>query len=207
MRAMTMTGRFGWATAVLTAAALSLAACGAEPGAETEAPADAPVATVPTPTTEASAPAAQGGLALEGEGLRLFSASGSATPIPFGAPQANVLSAVGGALGGAAPQQSDNAECGQGPTQFATYPNGLQLLFQDGRFNGWFLDKAGLTTADGVGVGSTRAALTAARTIEMAEDSTLGAEFSSGDLHGFLTSTATDATVESLWAGGDCFFR
>ena len=41
----------------------------------------------------------------------------------------------------------------------------------------------------------------------MIPESTLGAEFSSGDLGGMLSSDAPDATVEALYAGLTCFFR
>lgn len=152
-------------------------------------------------------PQARAGLAIEGEGLRIFDSAGAARALPFGTPQATVIAAVTAATGGIAPELSTNEECGQGPTQFAQYPDGVQLLFKEEVFNGWFLREPGLTTVDGIGVGTARSALDAARTVELVPDSSLGVEFSAGDLFGFLTSTAADATVESLWAGGNCFFR
>ena len=183
----------------------ALAACDRSIEPQPDAAAPAPAV---TPETPPPAPVqAAGGLAIEGEGLRIFDAEGAARALPFGTPQETVIAAVTATIGRGTPEQTTNEECGQGPTQFAEYANGLQLLFQDGRFNGWFLDEAGLTTVDGIGVGSTRAALAEARTIEMQPNSTLGAEFSAGDVFGFLTSTAADATVQSLWAGGNCFFR
>ncbi|MBU2377928.1 MAG: aspartate-semialdehyde dehydrogenase [Alphaproteobacteria bacterium] len=188
--------------ALAFAAATGLAACDRSVP-PTEAPAQTPAA----PADAATPAQSDGGLAIEGEGLRIFDAMGAARALPFETPQATVIAAVTASIGGMAPEETSNAECGQGATQFATYSNGLQLLFQDGKFNGWFLDQAGLTTVDGVGVGTTRAALAEARTVEMVPDSTLGAEFSAGDIGGFLTSTAADATVESLYAGGNCFFR
>ncbi len=190
--------------AALTCAAMAgLAACD-----RSATPAVAPAETPAAPAGASPAPAqSDGGLAIEGEGLRIFDATGAARALPFETPQATVIAAVTALIGGMAPEETSNAECGQGATEFATYSNGLQLLFQNGRFNGWFIDQAGLTTVDGVGVGTTRAALAEARTFEMIPDSTLGAEFSAGDIGGFLTSTAADATVESLYAGGNCFFR
>ncbi|AQR61569.1 hypothetical protein BZG35_07820 [Brevundimonas sp. LM2] len=195
--------------ALAMAAAFALSACG-EAVAPAPAPAPASAAAPATPPVDAAVPApasAEGGLAIEGEGLRLFTASGSARPIPFGAPQADVLAAVTRAVGGAAPAVTTNGECGAGPVQFAPFANGLNLAFQDGRFAGWFLDKPGPTTVDGVGVGTPRAALDDARTIEIVPDSTLGVEFRSGDLGGFLTAAGADGTVESLYAGLTCFFR
>lgn len=201
---MTVTTRKATAALVMTfAAAVALAAC--------DRSVEAPAPAAETPAAEAEPPAAlpqaAGGLAIEGEGLRIFDETGAARALPFGTPKATVVAAVSAAIGGMAPTETTNEECGQGPTQFVEYANGLQLLFQNDQFNGWFLDEAGLTTVNGVGVGSTRAALSEAFTIEMQPDSTLGAEFSAGDLGGFLTSTEANATVQSLYAGGNCFFR
>ena len=181
-------------TALTLAALLALGACDSMTGAPSPAPATEPEA---TPSGQDAAEAAQGGLALEGEGLRAFTAQGSA----------RALNAVSTLLGTETPQVTTNSECGAGPTQFAEYPNGLQLAFQDDKFAGWFLDEAGLTTADGVGVGSSRTDLQSARVVEMVPDSTLGAEFSSGELGGMLSSEGPDATVEALYAGLTCFFR
>lgn len=192
--------------ALALAATVALAACDAAeapPAEPAEAAGPAPVTTPATPAPVA----AEGGLVIEGEGLRIFTPSGSARPIPFATPQADVLAAVTRAVGGVTPAVTTNTECGAGPVQFATFANGLNLAFQDDRFAGWFLDKPGLTTADGVGVGAPRAALEDARTIEIVPDSTLGVEFRSGDLGGFLTAGGADGTVESLYAGLTCFFR
>lgn len=190
-------------TALAFAALTVLAACDrtATPPvpAEPAAPAAAPAESAPVHSA--------GGLAIEGEGLRLFDATGAARAIPFGTPQATAIAAVAASVGGAAPQVTTNEECGAGPIQFAEFPNGLQLLFQDETFQGWFIDKAGLTTADGMGVGSTRASIEGSRTIEMVADTTLDGEFSSGEIGGFLTATTPQGTVSALYAGLTCFFR
>ncbi len=193
-------------TLAATALALVVSACDRtatppppEPANETTvAPVDNPAA----PPSET-----QGGPAIEGEGLRIFDASGSARALPFATPQATVIAAVTASSGGVPPEESTNEECGAGATQFARYPNGLQLAFQDEKFAGWFIDKPGLTTVDGIGVGATRAALNAARTVEITPDSTLGIEFSAGDIGGFLTADGAAGAVESLYAGLTCFFR
>lgn len=187
-------------TALTLSALLALAGC----DTATETPAPSPQA---APPGQETAQVAQGGLALEGEGLRAFTAQGSARALSFGMSQDMVLTAVSTLLDTGTPTVTTNAECGAGPTQFAEYPNGLQLAFQDDRFAGWFLDAPGLTTADGVGVGTRRADLQSAREIEIVPDSTLGVEFTSGDLGGFLSSEGPDGTVESLYAGLTCFFR
>lgn len=169
---------------------------------EPAAPAAPVGALAPEPPVQA-----EGGLAIEGEGLRIFDATGAARALPFGTPRATVIAAVTANTGGMAPEESTNSECGAGPTQFAGYTDGLQLLFQDEQFAGWFLDAPGLTTADGVGVGTTRAALDDARTVTLVPDSTLGVEFTAGDLGGFLTAEGSAGTVQSLHAGLTCFFR
>ncbi len=192
---------------ILVASALALVVSACDRSATPPPP--AAEQTAPT-TTLAPAPAAaqaQGGLAIEGEGLRIFDASGSARALPFATPQATVVAAVTAITGGATPEESTNAECGAGPTQFVKYASGLQLAFQDQKFAGWFLDAPGLTTVDGVGVGTTHAALAAARTVVLTPDSTLGVEFSAGDIGGFLTADGAGGTVESLYAGLTCFFR
>lgn len=190
-------------TALVFAAVVALAACN-----RTEQPA---AAETPAPAADAAAPAetpapAQAGLAIEGEGLRIFDASGAARAIPFGTPQATALAAVAASVGGAAPEVTTNEECGAGPIQFAQFPGGIQMLFQGGTFQGWFLREPGLTTVNGIGVGSTRAALNEAFTVEMVPDSTLGFEFVAGELGGFLTADGEAGTVESLYAGLSCFF-
>ena len=192
-------------TAIALAAVAALAACdrSIEPAAET-APSTETTASAATPAAPVQA---SGGLAIEGEGLRIFDAEGAARALPFGTPQETVITAVSATTGGGAPEQSTNEECGQGPVQHADYANGLQLLFQGGEFRGWVLREAGLTTVDGIGVGTTRSALNAARTVEIQTDSTLGIEFTAGDIMGFLTAADASGTVESLYAGDTCFFR
>ena len=189
-------------TALALVALMAVAACDRS---ATPAPAE-PATPAVTPAAEAPG-MPDGGLAIEAEGLRLFDDTGAARAIPFGTPQATAIAAVAASIGGAAPEVTTNEECGAGPTQFAEFSNGLQLLFQNDQLQGWFVDEAGVTTVDGMGVGSTRASIEGSRTVEMQEDSTLGAEFSSGDVGGFLTDATPQGTVTSLSAGLTCFFR
>ena len=190
-------------TALALAALVAVAACD-----RSQAPAAAPTPADPVRAEGPALPAQSiGGLAIEGEGLRIFDAAGAARALPFETPQATVIAAVAASVGGAAPEVTTNSECGAGPVQFARFANGLQLAFQDSKFAGWTLDQESLSTVDGVEVGMSRAALSANRTVEMQEDSTLGAEFSAGDISGFFASTAADSPVTSLYAGLTCFFR
>ena len=190
-----------FAVALVALAACDQASQAPKPTTGTPAPA------APSSVEKPQRPTLQGGLTIDGEGLRRFSSKGAATPIPFGTAQDVVLSAVAASLGGNVPAIRTNGECGAGPTQFARFRNGLQLDFQAQRFIGWTLDQPGLTTADGVGVGSTRSTVEDSRTVELMPDSTLGIEFSSGDLGGFFDGTGADAKVVSLYAGQTCFFR
>jgi hypothetical protein len=148
-------------------------------------------------------------LALSGEGLRLVGdQTGSTTALEFGTDMAVVEGVVTNVLGD--PLESGmNEECGAGPQMITQWPGGLVLHAADGEFIGWsarpYTD-ANLTTISGVGIGSTRGELESAYTVEVFESS-LGTEFSAGDLYGILTADTPDALVENLWAGTTCIFR
>ncbi|MEZ0243358.1 MAG: hypothetical protein ACAH11_08295 [Sphingomonas sp.] len=103
-----------------------------------------------------------------------------------------------------------NGECGQGPMEFVTFKGGLDLEFQDGKFVGWSLDgreKGGYTTMNGIGIGSSLRDLRGAFSGVTVENSSLGDEFSAGDLGGLLTSLKPDAKITAMWAGSVCQFR
>lgn len=141
--------------------------------------------------------------ALDGEGLRMVIPSGATRLIAFGSGRQVVENALGRSLGKGG-TRSSNRECGAGPMEFSTI-DGLTLNFQEGKFVGWNIDGTlGLTTIDGMGVGSNRAVLEQSRTLAM-QDSTLGKEFRSGGIGGFLDEEGD--TVTMLYAGTQCFFR
>lgn len=148
-------------------------------------------------------------LALSGEGLQLVGdQTGSTVPLAFGTDMTVVADALTSILGN--PLESvENSECGAGPQTITQWPRGLALHAADGEFIGWSAGPdtdATLTTMAGVGIDSTRSELESAYTVEVFESS-LGAEFSAGDLFGILNSTEPDAVVENLWAGTVCNFR
>lgn len=148
-------------------------------------------------------------LALSGDGLQLVGdQTGSTNPLMFGIEMAVVEEAVTSILG--APLASvENSECGSGPQIITQWPNGLVLHAAGGEFIGWsasFDTDAALTTMAGIGIGSTRSDLEAAYTVEVVESS-LGTEFSTGDLFGILSSAEPNAAIENLWAGTVCNFR
>ena len=148
-------------------------------------------------------------LALAGEGLRVVDEqTGSTVALDFGTEMATVEEAVT-RIAGEPTESGENRECGAGPQIITQWSNGLALHAADDEFIGWSTRsdaEAALTTMTGVGVGSTRSELEAAYTIEVIESS-LGTEFSTGDLFGILSSAEPDAVVEDLWAGTTCNFR
>lgn len=200
-----------------TALAALLAACSPaetpNPAADTPAGAPPVATTAPAPTPAAApvpppaGPATAPVIAVDGEGLRLVDpVSGRTRPIAFGTAQAATLAAL---AAHGTPQQGRNADCPAGAVDYATWPDGLQLVFQDGAFAGWSLDgrrAPKLTTLSGVGIGSTRAAIAAANTVTVTEGS-LGTEFAIGDMGGLLDGTGPQAKVTDLWAGVTCIAR
>lgn len=152
-------------------------------------------------------------LALSGEGLDFVSERGSVRHLLFGTPGAQAIDAVSRAHGGVAPERGRNEECGAGPLDMATWPDGLTLMSQDGRFVGWSVSRsaadggnAGLATMAGIGVGSTRRELEAAYTADIRE-TTLGQEFAAGDVFGVLDVAGPSGHVDAIWAGESCNFR
>ena len=149
-----------------------------------------------------------GRLIVEGDGLRLASEpGGAARAIAFGAPQAEVVASLERVRGPA--EQGSNPDCPNGPVQHATWPDGLSLVFEQGRFAGWSLSErsaGAIETAAGIGVGDTRAQLAAAHAPEV-QQSTLGLEFSAGDINGVLDGPSADARITEMWAGTSCVAR
>lgn len=134
--------------------------------------------------------------------------SGRSRELAFGTGQAMVQDALERALGKPA-ERGSNSECGEGAMDFARMPGGLLAWFQEGKFVGWFLDNpdgAKLTTASGIGIGSTRKDLTGAYDAEISESS-LGEEFTAGALSGLLSDATATAKVTAIWSGQVCNFR
>lgn len=185
-----------------------LAACG-RPAEESTPAAPAAPATPVAPANPAPSAAAGPSVALDQEGLRLVVESGSTRLVAFNTPTADTVSALSAALGAPA-DRSVNSDCGAGPTEFVSWPNDLDALFMDGKFVGWSLGSKAdgkVTTLDGIGVGSTRQDLTAAFADLKVEETTLGIEFSAGDISGILDKDGPAGKVETLWAGTSCVFR
>lgn len=165
---------------------------------------DAPAAGAPEGELRSEAPGAL--LALEGEGLRVFSVpSGSARPVPFGTAQDETLALLTAVLRMGPRDEGEQIDC---RAEYATWENGLTTWFVRDGFVGWSVPNAGspLTTASGVGVGSTRAELESAYVAEI-RTSTLGVEFAAGGLAGLLESRQPSARITNLWAGQVCVAR
>lgn len=181
--------------------ALTLAGCGdaSEPASGPQAAAAIPQ--VATPAATASR------IRIQGLGLDITDATGATANVPFErTTQAAAIAAVTAATG-ATPELTTNNDCPSGPTNFADYPNGLQLVFVDGAFQGWTLDQPGIYTENEFGVGVGRAVLDTLPDFQIDTTSTLGVEFYFQGVNGFMTSNAPDGVVESLYAGLTCFFR
>ena len=192
-----------------------MAACGGEPApqnatapVENAAVADNAAAPDPSPTPTADAEP-QVLLNLTGGALSFVDPnSGRARELAFETERAVIERAVEAALGAPA-ERGSNGECGEGAMDFARMPGGLLVWFQQGKFAGWFLDGrdgAKLTTASGIGIGSTRKALLDVYDAEISESS-LGQEFTAGELSGLLSGAEPGAKVTAIWSGQVCNFR
>lgn len=199
-------------------AILVLAACSPEP-MEVKTSDAGPMAAseaaqgAPPPAAEAvtSGPvvAEQPKLAVDSEGLRWFlPPDGSARPLAFGTPEAEVLASLERVRGQAA--KGVNQDCGAGPVQYANWPDGLSLVFQDGEFAGWGLDRrasGSLATANGVGPGMTRSALAESFGSVAFQNTSLGTEFAAGEIFGVLDGRGPEAKITDMWAGVNCVAR
>lgn len=196
-------GRFGRTLVPILAAAC--AACSGERSIETApAPSPQPPVVAAPSAKVAPASAAEATVAVDGEGLRLVSASGRARPLPFGTAEAEVLTTLERLRGPA--ETGVNGDCG---VRFAGWSDGLNLVFEDGRFTGWWVDgraKGGITTVSGVGAGAKRSALDVYADVAVTE-STLGREFTAGGMAGLVDGPGADAEITHLWAGRTCVAR
>lgn len=190
--------------------ALALAACGAD------RPADTADGTVPASTDSASAPvspaavnpspAAAPAVTLAPDGLEVI-AGGAPQRLAFGAARTRVLADVGSVLGPPA-EEGMQEECPAGPLYQVGYAGGLQLVFRDRAFVGWFARPGStLRTARKIGPGSTLGQLKAAYPATKVEETSLGHEFDADELWGIVTDTTDAGVVEVIFAGINCIFR
>lgn len=188
-----------------------MAGCNQSPAAPTAARTASPTEVVkPAPPSPPPTPPevpAKPVLAVDGEGLRLFDPNtGSASPIPFGRPKADVLPLLERLRGPA--KVGINQDCGAGPVEFASWPDGLGVVFQNDRFAGWALSASTtISTASGIGPGATREQLDAAYADVRVIKTTLGDEFTTGGFAGLLDGPNASSKITDLWAGANCVAR
>ena len=136
----------------------------------------------------------------------------SGTAIAFGTAEDDTVAAVAAVLG-----EPDDVgaqdECPAGPATFARFGEldaSLLLTMQDGALVGWSIAEGStLTSAAGIGIGSTKAELEAAYgPVEVIPDSSLGIEaFIEDGVSVLLSEDAPDGAITALWAGVTCIFR
>ena len=146
-------------------------------------------------------------LALDGEGMRIFTvATGSSRAIPFGIGKAEVLTMLEAVQGAPPSEQGENIDCG---ATNAIWPDGLTAWFTGEGVVGWSVASAAspLSTAGGLKVGATRAEVENGASVVRIAPSSLGEEFTDGDVAGLLDSADIDARVSHLWAGEICIAR
>lgn len=176
------------------AAANKAAANAAAPAANAsaEAAASAPAATLPT-------------LALTPAGLEARDAGGRVSPLAFGSPAGQAVQGLT-AMFGAPASDSTNSDCGAGPTQIVIWSNGLRVLAQNDQFQGWEIDRPGISALGDLQVGMSRAQLEANQA--SFEQTTLGTEWTVGDgevtVSGLLSDNTPAGTVRAMWAGLTC---
>lgn len=145
------------------------------------------------------------GLILEREGLGVvLEGSDRVRLLTFGTRQTRTTHVVVMMLGSEPIDQGRATDC---RASYARWAEGLTVWFVRGSFAGWSVDRSGpLVTADGWGVGSTRAEVEAV-TDPIIAPSTLGVEFSVGGIAGLFESESRRARVTQLWAGRTCISR
>jgi len=96
-------------------------------------------------------------------------------------------------------------ECPAGPVVVASFPNQIDLIYQQDQLAGWMLRPGStMATQSGIGLGTPLAGLGSFATLEVME-STLGWEFQAGQISGLLSER--EGIVEHLWSGTVCVFR
>ncbi|ADL02075.1 hypothetical protein [Brevundimonas subvibrioides] len=185
--------KFQFAVSVAVAV-LALQAC--------SAPADPVAAEAPVPAgmpAEAPAPAQvqAASIVLDAVGLTVDGAT-----VAIGASKVATVAAVTAAIGGPPAVTDAFEECGAGPMDHVSWDNGLHLLFQQDAFAGWQTTAPDLSTAGGIHVGSTLAALQAAYPGVAIEQDTIGWYFTAGGIDGYLDEAK--AVIQRLNVGVTC---
>ncbi len=146
-------------------------------------------------------------IAVDGQGLRLFDPkTKAAAQIAFGSSRTDVLALLARLRG-----PSDNGtteDCGG--LDYANWPDGLNLVFENDHFAGWGLDRraAGIfASVSDIGPGSTRDQLNTAHADVHVENSSVGVEFEAAGFAGVLDGPKKSAKITDMWAGTVCIAR
>jgi hypothetical protein len=148
-------------------------------------------------------------IVLQSDGLGFLTGTSSIRQVPFaGDTAAAVRRALAAALGPLT--VTPLPECGQGPRTSASRA-GFSVLLDGRRFVGW-TDQGTpgrhLTTADGLGIGSTLRQLRRSLGTVTVTTGTLGPEWTSpGGLSGLLDGTRPGSRATLIDSGETCFFR
>lgn len=194
------------ATLLVTVSLCLVAGCNRGAGNNASG-ASASKANVAAPVANASGNAAtpaalQGRLALSPGGLEAIAPNGQRSPLNFGSPVVTAITGLNAMLG-APTADSVNTDCGAGPTRIVQWPNGLRILAQNDRLQGWEVDQPGLYALGDLQVGMIRAALEANQA--SFEQTTLGTEWTVGDGDQIVSGLlGEDGIVRAMWAGLTC---
>jgi hypothetical protein len=113
-------------------------------------------------------------------------------------------------------ERSDLPECGEGPLVVTRWSTGLRVYADaNGGVAGWAVEpdaSAAFTTADRIGLRSTRNDLVASYPNLVVDETTLGIEWSAdqsvpGAISGLLSDDTDAAVVTNVWAGSACIAR
>ena len=192
--------------AMLLAACLLVIGCNqpepSEPKQDSTPTASPAQATPPKPVSKA---------VLDAGGIIFDVPGGKTGGLSFGTSRARIDQLATLAFG-PPDEQSSNDECDAGPMEFSRY-GPLTLNFRDGKLVGWLAREGPqVVTSDGIRPGARMRDLKVARSARMIEDSTLEGEFEylaadGRTIGGFTKGEGRDATIDSLYAGVNCFFR
>ncbi len=194
---------------ILSAALFGMMALSACDRSEPAAPApDAQTRPAAAPAPRAAEPAAPTAakdylLHLATGGLQLVDpAEGTTKDLAFGTAERAILAALTPIRGEPVRERDTENDCG---LTNLVYADGLTLSFEDDVFAGWRQDERGetLSTMNGIHVGMTRAALTAAASPDFTRIGGMEA-FTIGDLAGVMDGGGGQAKIQSLYAGEPC---
>lgn len=140
---------------------------------------------------------------LSADGLNV---PGVGQQISFGRAEAGTIAAVTKLLSTPPQSRATNDECGIGSVTTVSWMEGLNLLFQNGNFQGWSSDAQIFIATNGFSAGMTRTQIRDAGVTEF-DITTLGTEFEFHGMFGLIKEAGPAAPVDLIWAGVSCFFR